>query len=127
MEMSLSILRTLGLSIIVSMTVCAASHQKMEINTDTIIGNYTTIATANYADAVKDAESLEIAINDFAKNPTQENLEKAKKAWLNARESMEQVRYLDCQTVLLMLRMVGFQRLMVHWKHRSMLGRLMRI
>ena len=69
------------------MTVCAASGQKLEINTDTIIGNYTTIATANYADAVKDAESLEIAINDFAKNPTRENLEKAKKAWLHARES----------------------------------------
>jgi putative iron-regulated protein len=87
MKMYAKVLRTLGLSIIVSMTVCAASDQKMEINTDTIIGTYTTIATANYADTVKDAEKLEKAIHDFTNNPTQENLERSKKAWLNARES----------------------------------------
>lgn len=72
---------------IVSMTVYATSNKKIDVNTDTIIGTYTTIATANYADAVKDAEKLEKAIHHFANNPTPENLERSKKAWLNARES----------------------------------------
>ena len=87
MKMYATVLRTLGLSMIVSMTVYATSNKKIDVNTDTIIGTYTTIATANYADAVKDAEKLEKAIHHFANNPTPENLERSKKAWLNARES----------------------------------------
>ncbi len=87
MKIYTSILGTLGLSIILSTTVCLASNNKVNIGTDTIIGTYTTIATANYANAIKDAENLEKAINNFAKKPTQENLERSKKAWLNARES----------------------------------------
>ncbi len=54
---------------------------------DTIINMYTKIATASYYDTVKDAKNLELAINDFAKNPTEETLKKSKEAWLNARES----------------------------------------
>jgi len=87
MKLQVEVLRALYLSIIMSMAVCAASDQKMEINTDTIIGTYTIIATANYADVVKDVESLEMAISDFANNPTKKTLDKAKKAWLHARES----------------------------------------
>ena len=87
MKMSLSVLKTLGLSIIVSTTVCFSSNNKIDINTDTIIGTYTTIATANYADAIKDAEKLEGAIDDFSKHPTEENLDKSKNTWLIARES----------------------------------------
>jgi putative iron-regulated protein len=54
---------------------------------DTIISNYTNIATANYQDALKDAKDLETAINNFVKNPTKDTLEKSKLAWINARES----------------------------------------
>ena len=87
MKKSLDILRTLGLSIILSTTVCFSSDNKININTDTLIGTYTTIVTANYADAVKDAEKLKSAIDDFANNPSKDTLQKSKKAWLNARES----------------------------------------
>ncbi len=64
-----------------SMSVYATS------NDNTIIGNYTNMATANYQDAIKDAKNLETAINNFAKNPTEVTLKKSKLAWLNARES----------------------------------------
>ena len=85
MKMPTAILRTLGLSFLLSTTVCFSSNIK--IDTNTLIGTYSTIAVANYADAIKDAENLEKAIADLAKHPTQENVDKAKTAWLNARES----------------------------------------
>ena len=53
-----NILGILGLSILLSTTSCFSANKKMAINTDTLIGNYTTIATANYADAIKDAETF---------------------------------------------------------------------
>jgi putative iron-regulated protein len=87
MKMHTTVLGILGLSIILSTTACLASDNKVDIHTDTIIGNYTNIATANYKDAIKDAKNLEKAINDFANNPTKDTLEKSKLAWLNARES----------------------------------------
>ena len=87
MKTRTGILATLGVSLLLSTAVYSASTSKININADTIIGTYTMIATANYADAVKDAENLKKVINNFAKTPTQENLERSKKAWLNARES----------------------------------------
>lgn len=48
------------------------------------------IALANYGDTLKDAKSLKTAIDTFAKNPSEENLENTKKAWLKARESYGQ-------------------------------------
>ena len=87
MKVNTTFLGTLGLVITLSTTVCISSNKIIDIPNNTLIGSYTTIATANYADAIKDAENLKKAINDFAKNPTQENLKKSKKAWLNARES----------------------------------------
>ena len=85
MKMPTAILRTLGLSFLLSTTVCFSSNIKTDTNT--LIGTYSTIAAANYADAIKDAENLEKAIADLAKHPTEENVDKAKNAWLNARES----------------------------------------
>lgn len=54
---------------------------------NTIISNYTNMATANYKDVLRDAKELKIAIDNFSKDPTKEGLEKSKQAWLNARES----------------------------------------
>ena len=87
MKMHLTVLGSLSLSLLLSTTLCFSAEKKTAINTDTLIGTYTSIATANYADTVKDAENLETAINNFAKKPTQENLNNAKKEWLHARES----------------------------------------
>ncbi len=79
MKIRTTVLKTLCLSIILSTTVYSSSN--------TILGNYTNIVTANYKDAIKDAKNLEIAINSFANNPTKKSLKKSKQAWLNARES----------------------------------------
>jgi putative iron-regulated protein len=55
-----------------------------------ILDAYANIALANYSDALKDAKSLKMAIDTFSKNPTQSNLDNAKKAWLVSRESYGQ-------------------------------------
>ena len=52
-----------------------------------ILEAYANIALDNYTNALKDAKNLKIAIDKFAKAPTQENFDAAKKAWLDSRES----------------------------------------
>ena len=51
------------------------------------IETYAKIADANYTDTLKDAKNLRTSIRTFTANPTQENLNAAKKAWLASRES----------------------------------------
>ncbi|WP_368030855.1 imelysin family protein [Arcobacter sp. s6] len=67
----------------------AASNEKTS-KTASILDAYSNIALANYNDALKDAKSLKMAIDTFAKSPTQANLDNAKKAWLTSRESYGQ-------------------------------------
>lgn len=52
-----------------------------------ILEAYANIALDNYTNALKDAKNLKVAIDKFAKVPTQENFDAAKKAWLDSRES----------------------------------------
>lgn len=52
-----------------------------------ILEAYANIALDNYTKALKDAKNLKVAIDKFAKAPTQENFDAAKKAWLDSRES----------------------------------------
>jgi len=84
------ILSIFSLVLTLNTTGCLASQTapKSETSHDgTILSNYTNIATANYNNTLKDAKSLELSLNIFAKNPTQETLENSKKAWIKARES----------------------------------------
>ncbi|MBL3519529.1 imelysin family protein [Aliarcobacter lanthieri] len=61
---------------------------KTVVSTKTpILEAYANIALDNYSDAVKDAKVLKEAIDKFVVNPTQENLDNSKKAWLESRES----------------------------------------
>lgn len=85
MKIRTTLSRGLLLAALLGMTLCLGSSSK--IDTSTIIGNYTRIATENYDDVVKDAEELKRAIDDFANKPTKATLERSKKAWLNSRES----------------------------------------
>lgn len=57
----------------------AAPSQKEVINT------YSDIALAGYEDSLKTAEALKSAIDDFLKSPTEDTLDKARKAWISAR------------------------------------------
>ena len=68
--------------------VAISSYAGTKVNP--ILDAYSNIALDNYSDTLKDAKALKTAIDEFAKKPTQENLDKAKKAWLVSRESYGQ-------------------------------------
>ncbi|MAQ99947.1 MAG: peptidase, imelysin family protein [Oceanospirillaceae bacterium] len=55
-------------------------------NTQKVVDTNADIAFAIYSDAVTTAEALKDAIDAFAAEPTQDNLDAAKTAWLVARE-----------------------------------------
>lgn len=76
----------------IAMTGCTAASDvaKSEPKTVSVLKAYANIALDNYSDALKDAKALEVAIEKFASNPTNENLVEAKKAWLISRESYGQ-------------------------------------
>jgi putative iron-regulated protein len=86
--LSLSLVTALAIS---SNAASNAQTSKSEVvNSTSILDAYTNIALANYSDALKDAKSLKMAIDTFSKNPTQLNLDDAKKAWLISRETYGQ-------------------------------------
>lgn len=67
------------------------SNNKQEVvESNSFLNAYANIAYDVYSDTLKAAQALKDAIDKFAKKPTQENLNNAKKAWLNARESYGQ-------------------------------------
>ena len=63
----------------------AFAHEHHHVNPQ--LETYANIALANYSDALEDAKKLQQAVLAFTKNPTEQTLEAAKKAWLVARES----------------------------------------
>jgi len=84
---------SLSLAATLALTGCATSQvntSNNQVTAQELLNSYSDIALANYNDALKDAKQLDKAINDFANNPTQENLDIAKAAWLKSRESYGQ-------------------------------------
>jgi putative iron-regulated protein len=88
-----------SLSVVTAIALCANAASNTEhvnsqkstlVKVNPILDAYANIALANYGDTLKDAKSLKTAINTFAKDPSEENLENTKKAWLKARESYGQ-------------------------------------
>ena len=88
-----------SLSVVTAIALCANAASNTEhVNSqkstlakvNPILDAYANIALANYGDTLKDAKSLKTAIDTFAKDPSEENLENTKKAWLKARESYGQ-------------------------------------
>jgi putative iron-regulated protein len=94
LDFSKKVLVSLSVVTAVALTSCAASEngvQKKEVTkNNSFLNAYADIALANYTDTLNDAISLKNAIDIFAKNPTQENLDKAKSAWIESRESYGQ-------------------------------------
>ena len=82
-----------SLSIAASLAISSGAVTSKNETTSNVSKNlsflesYSNIALDNYTDALKDAKNLKISIDKFVSNPTQENLDSAKKAWLQARES----------------------------------------
>ncbi|MGJ0364092.1 imelysin [Aliarcobacter cryaerophilus] len=82
---SLSIAASLAIS---SDAVSSKNETSSNVSKNlSFLESYSNIALDNYTDALKDAKNLKISIDKFVSNPTQENLDSAKKAWLQARES----------------------------------------
>jgi len=77
-----------------ALTGCTVSNQNTTpITTEknkTILESYSSIAYANYLDALNDAKKLNEAINSFAKNPNEITFKTAKDAWLISKESYGQ-------------------------------------
>lgn len=85
---SLSITTAMALS---SSAATQNESQKTQVSKGTsILEAYANIAKDTYSDTLKDAKALKLAIDTFAKNPTQENFDACKKAWLDSRESYGQ-------------------------------------
>lgn len=54
------------------------------------LSSYSTLAHKSYERSLNDAKALQKSLNQFAKDPSQQNLDNAKKTWLQARESYGQ-------------------------------------
>ncbi len=94
MNLTKKVLVSFSVVAAIALTSNAATNtepKKLEVTqVKSILQAYSDIALANYSDALKDAKALKTAIDTFSKNPTQVNLDAAKKAWLESRESYGQ-------------------------------------
>lgn len=59
-----------------------------------VVEHYADLAHANFQDALTAAQSLDSAVDTFLENPNEENLEKAKQAWLASRVPYQQTEVL---------------------------------
>ncbi|MFT6030281.1 MAG: putative iron-regulated protein [Oleiphilaceae bacterium] len=67
-----------------------SASQSNIISSENVIKTYIDIAQANYGDALISAKTLEQEIDSFLASPSEENLAKAKQAWINARIPYQQ-------------------------------------
>ena len=84
----------IGISLTAALALNVGANEVAKNSTKTVntkklsfLEAYAQIAFDNYTDALNDAKLLQEAINTFVANPTQINLDNAKKAWLQSRES----------------------------------------
>lgn len=62
------------------------SCSKKGISKEEVVSNYAKIVKASYDDSYRSALKMQTAINDFLNGPSEQGLEAAKNAWLDARE-----------------------------------------
>lgn len=67
-------------------TAPAMAAKAENINANSVVSNYANIVEANYTDTLMAAKKMQKAIKSFTKSPSAAGLEKAKQAWLDARE-----------------------------------------
>lgn len=60
------------------------------VTSNAVLTNYANIAEAKYADSLATAKTLQAAVNALVANPSAENLEAAKSAWLASRVPYQQ-------------------------------------
>ena len=74
-------------AVIAGLVGCSTQQSTVNYDNSTALSTYASIASANYADALKDAKTLQAAIDAFSNKPTKATLQAAKAAWLVSRES----------------------------------------
>lgn len=95
MNKTKSLIAGIGMTSMLLFSGCATTSSNTNViqmtkKSDSILNVYSDIALANYTDALNDAINLRFRIDAFAANPSAKNLENAKKAWLQSRESYGQ-------------------------------------
>lgn len=78
------------LSIVILVLFLFSCSTKQEISKKEVVENYANIVYANYLDAHEHALTLRREIKNFTENPSQNGFDRAKEAWLLARESYGQ-------------------------------------
>ena len=68
----------------------ASTMSHAEITKQDVVTGYVELAYTNYADALATAESLNLAVKQLVKEPSENTLAAAKQAWLAARPSYQQ-------------------------------------
>ena len=71
-------------------SVAADTAADGTVSAEAVVNHYADLAHANYADALKAAQTLNARIDDLLANPTADTLSAAKQAWLQARVSYQQ-------------------------------------
>ncbi|MDQ7746966.1 imelysin family protein [Hydrogenophaga pseudoflava] len=69
-----------------SQTTAPAAAAAAAVDHKAVAAHYATLVHASYADTLAAAKDLQAAIAEFTKAPSAEGLNKARKAWLDARE-----------------------------------------
>ena len=65
---------------------CGKAEPVIPENTSEMMTNYASIVSASYEDSITAAKELDAAIDAFAADPTDANLQAARQAWLDSRE-----------------------------------------
>lgn len=90
--MKRSVISTAVCGVAASLLVACSSsnHQAEQVTPKNIVNNYASIAEAIYGDSLITAKQLKEAINVFLATPTEDNLAKAKAAWVESRVPYQQ-------------------------------------
>jgi len=85
-KLALTLALLSGLPAFAQSTPAAAAAPASTITASAVSAHYATLVYANYEDALTGAKALNAAIQAFTAQPSAEALQKARKAWLDARE-----------------------------------------
>ena len=85
-KLALTLALLSGLPAFAQSTPAAATAPASTITASAVSAHYATLVYANYEDALTGAKALNAAIQAFTAQPSAEGLQKARKAWLDARE-----------------------------------------
>lgn len=76
-----------GVSLSSLLSVSCGDESKLPANTEDFLANYAALVSATYTESRADAQLLDAALDTLVATPTQPNLDAARLAWIDARQS----------------------------------------